>query len=165
MNETESKIAGDARRSATVDRGVGHLVVINGGGAAALLAFLQAVWDKDANLAAIVLLPLFVFALGTATAGAINLFRYKSSLLSEHYKQSQKEDLRPKQERWTRWSEGFQWSAVALFVLGAFTVTVGAALILAKMTLTFAISAEVLVVVVVASAICLLLRFLLPRDQ
>lgn len=70
------------RRDGMAEQGLKALLLLNGGGAVALLAFLQAIWIKDAMLA---LVPWIVAAiacvvLGAATAGAVHFLRYMASM-------------------------------------------------------------------------------------
>ena len=83
MSDSDSKTKLAEIRSKSVDSGIGHLVLINGGAAVALLAFLQAVWRESPDLSAIVLIPIIVFAGGAAAAGCTNYFRYNCSLSCE----------------------------------------------------------------------------------
>ena len=108
-------------RSATVDKAVGHLVVINGGAAVALLAFLQAVWGKYPDLSAIVLIPILVFTCGAGPGRMHQFLPLHSSLYCEQKCQtdekSQKEkfdELLRKHEFWTTWSWRFHWLSPAI---------------------------------------------------
>ena len=68
----------DARAEIT-NQGVRGLITINGGGAVALLAFLQAIWNKAPGLAKYVVIGIGVFSFGVFIAGFINFFRYHTS--------------------------------------------------------------------------------------
>ena len=59
--------------------GVRGLLLINGGGAVALLAFLQAVWDKDKDLVRIVVYGIAILGVGTFIAGLSHFLRYHAS--------------------------------------------------------------------------------------
>ncbi len=59
--------------------GVRGLLLINGGGAVALLAFLQAVWSQDEDLAKVVVEGLAAFCIGVAVAGLASFLRYHTS--------------------------------------------------------------------------------------
>jgi hypothetical protein len=138
------------------------LVLINGGAAAALLAFLQAVWGKSPDLSAIVLIPIMVFAFGAAAAGCVNYLRYNCSLSCEQQHDGDK-PLAERYKLWETWSWRIQWLAALLFVLGAVTITLGTAVILCKTLLQLAVLVELLVVGVGVAAICIVLRCFFPR--
>lgn len=67
-------------RSEITTEGVKGLFLMNGGGSVALLAFLQAVWEKQPQLAKFVLIGVGVMAFGLFLAGFVNFFRYHASL-------------------------------------------------------------------------------------
>ena len=64
------------------DQGPKALLLLNGGGAVALLAFLQAIWIKHAMsaLVAWIVAALVCLVLGAATAGAVHFLRYMTSM-------------------------------------------------------------------------------------
>lgn len=64
------------------EQGLKALLLLNGGGAVALLAFLQAIWIEDAMLALVpwIVAALVCLVLGAATAGAVHFFRYMASM-------------------------------------------------------------------------------------
>ena len=64
----------DAKRE-----GVKALVLMNGGGAVALLAFLQAIWHKDHVLAFWIVFGLAFLVVGVGSAGLVHLFRVHTS--------------------------------------------------------------------------------------
>ena len=66
-------------RAAVATEGVKGLFMLNGGGAVALLAFLQAVWEKSPALAKVSLLGIGIFAFGALLAGFVNFLRYHAS--------------------------------------------------------------------------------------
>jgi hypothetical protein len=161
MSEPEYDVDAADRQSATLDAGVAHLLVMNGGAAVALLAFLQASWIKDPDLAAIVLLPLFFFGLGTAASGVVNLLRYKASRLSTDCRETGSAKLKRDQERWSRCSQAIQCLAPGLFVLGILTLTIGASLALAGTRLLFTLIAELFLAIAGSVGFtCLILRLL-----
>lgn len=59
--------------------GVRGLLIINGGGAVALLAFLQAIWPDNKLLAKYVVIGIGAFAIGVFLAGLSNFLRYHAS--------------------------------------------------------------------------------------
>jgi hypothetical protein len=67
-------------RNQILNEGFKGLVLINGGGAAALAAFLQAIWDKPAAAAMrmYLLIGIGLLLLGTALAAILFLARYMS---------------------------------------------------------------------------------------
>jgi len=68
-----------AVRAEVTTEGVKGLFMMNGGGAVALLAFLQAVWEKQPQLAKFALAGIAAMSLGLVLAGLINFFRYHAS--------------------------------------------------------------------------------------
>jgi len=56
------------------------ILIINGGAAIALLAFLKEVWEKDVHLAQLIVVSLLFFSFGVACAGISNWLRYETSL-------------------------------------------------------------------------------------
>ena len=66
-------------RADVASEGVKGLLLLNGGGAIALLAFLQAIWDNK-PLAKVVLVGIGILALGAFLAGFVNFFRYHTSM-------------------------------------------------------------------------------------
>jgi hypothetical protein len=72
-------------RTEVITEGVKGLFVMNGGGAVALLAFLQAIWKDQPALANFVLRGIAIMALGLFLAGFVNLFRYLASFKSNRY--------------------------------------------------------------------------------
>jgi hypothetical protein len=61
------------------------LLLINGGGAAALLAFLGAIWSSPTGeaLARPTILSLWILSFGALVAAAFHLFRYEASFLQQ----------------------------------------------------------------------------------
>jgi hypothetical protein len=59
--------------------GVKALVLMNGGGAVALLAFLQAIWQKDQVLSGWIVGGLAFLVVGVGSAGLVHLFRVHTS--------------------------------------------------------------------------------------
>jgi hypothetical protein len=55
------------------------LLIINGGGAAALLAFLQAIWATNRELAKPTVVAMTILAFGAACAAAFHFFRHQAS--------------------------------------------------------------------------------------
>lgn len=68
------------QRNDAMREGVKALVLMNGGGAVALLAFLQALWSKEPVLVKYVLCALGFLVIGVALAGLVHFFRYHTSL-------------------------------------------------------------------------------------
>lgn len=68
-----------AARAEITTEGVKGLFLMNGGGSVALLAFLQAIWEKQPQLAKFVLAGIAIMCLGLVLAGFINFFRYHAS--------------------------------------------------------------------------------------
>ena len=59
--------------------GVRGLLIINGGGAVALLALLPVIWDQDTDLVRLVVYGAAVFGVGTCVAGLSHFLRYHAS--------------------------------------------------------------------------------------
>lgn len=62
---------------------------MNGGGAVALLAFLQAVWKDDPGLSRYVLTGIACHSLGVLFGGAVQLLRYSASFNFQEGKRNQ----------------------------------------------------------------------------
>lgn len=97
------------RRDSMAEHGLKALLLLNGGGAVALLAFLQAVWVKEQMLA---LVPWIIWAilslvLGAAMAGAVHFLRYMASMV---YQRDGKDEGR-------KVTKVHGWATVASFVL------------------------------------------------
>lgn len=70
------------RRDSMAEQGLKALLLLNGAGAVALLAFLQAIWIKEAMLALVpwIVTAILSLVLGAATAGAVHFLRYIASM-------------------------------------------------------------------------------------
>lgn len=70
------------RRDSMAEHGLKALLLLNGGGAVALLAFLQAIWVKEAMLPLVpwIVTAILSLVLGAATAGAVHFLRYMASM-------------------------------------------------------------------------------------
>ena len=64
------------------------LLVVNGGGATVLLAFLQAIWKSDKALAQATVWALLILGVGAALAASFHLLRYRASV---HYQGGDRE--------------------------------------------------------------------------
>lgn len=67
------------QRNEALREGVKGLFLMNGGGAVAMLAFLQAIWKDQPLLAKYVVVCLTFFAVGVFSAGLVQFFRYHAS--------------------------------------------------------------------------------------
>lgn len=67
------------QRDGLVLSAVNSLIIINGGGAVALLAFLQAIWKDDVLVTPYLLWGMLAFCLGLVFAGLINILRFFAS--------------------------------------------------------------------------------------
>jgi hypothetical protein len=95
------------------------LLIINGGGAAALLAFLQAIWSSQRALAKPTIVALIILAVGAVLAAAFHLFRYQASW---HH---QRGDL----NRWVKYRRFYlisAWLSLLAFLAGIVVVAIGA---------------------------------------
>ena len=104
-------------------QGVRGLLIINGGAAVSLLAFLQAIWDKDSELAKITIYGILFFTIGVFSAASINLFRYHTSLAAQQKK-------RKKHRIYFNLSYLFRYLALFMFGTGIFVIITGALRIL-----------------------------------
>ena len=122
---------GVERRSQIDTETVKGLLLINGGGAVALLAFLPSVLDKPSYepLARMVLIGLFAFHLGLLSAVLHNHFRRRCSLTYERFRMNP-----PKGSfLWCKLPEplichlslGFMWASVVAFTAGGLLVLWG----------------------------------------
>ncbi|MCZ6591287.1 MAG: hypothetical protein O7B98_09140 [Alphaproteobacteria bacterium] len=68
------------RRDQMAFHGLRALLILNGGGAVALLAFLQAIWDKPtaASLVPYILGGMIPLILGAAASGWVHFIRYQT---------------------------------------------------------------------------------------
>lgn len=67
------------QRNDALREGVKGLLLINGGGATAMLAFLQAIWTTKPEIAKYVVGCIAFLAVGLFLAGLVQLFRYQAS--------------------------------------------------------------------------------------
>lgn len=108
------------------------LMLANGGGAVALLAFLPTVFDKDIlrPLAIFVVAALFTFHLGIVAALIHSHYRRRCSLIYETHGMRPPpgklfgRDLREPTACWASWK--WMWASIVLFLGGGGTVFVGA---------------------------------------
>lgn len=68
------------QRNETATELVKALLVINGGGAVALLAFLQAIWTQHHTLAKPTAIGIALLALGALLAASFHIFRHQASI-------------------------------------------------------------------------------------
>jgi hypothetical protein len=67
------------QRNEALGEGVRGLFLMNGGGAVAMLAFLQAIWKDQPLLARYVVVSIAFLAAGVFLAGLVQFFRYHAS--------------------------------------------------------------------------------------
>ena len=67
------------QRNDALREGVKGLLLINGGGATAMLAFLQAVWPIKPQVVTYIVICIAFLALGLFLAGLVQFFRYQAS--------------------------------------------------------------------------------------
>lgn len=67
------------QRNDALREGVKGLLLINGGGATAMLAFLQATWATKPEIAKYVVVCIAFLAVGLFFAGLVQFFRYQAS--------------------------------------------------------------------------------------
>jgi hypothetical protein len=86
-DQTLSAEARTRQRDQAASDLVRALLIVNGGGAAALLAFLQAIWASHQGLAKPTIAAMVIMAFGAAMGAAFHLFRYQASW---HHQQGNK---------------------------------------------------------------------------
>ena len=107
------------QRDEASKEGVRGLLIINGGGGVALLAFLQAIWLKDEGLAKYVLIGISLLAFGVFFAGLSSFLRYHASF---NFQQG-------REDRWLLYRRGYVgcwYMSLSLFLLGIGVVVRGA---------------------------------------
>lgn len=117
----EDPIGARARHDARMQMGnesVRGLFLVNGGGAIALLAFLQEIWIPEPGLAQWILYGLLAFTIGVTLAAPINLIRAQSSLFHQ-YGPAKKGEFRRKAYL------VLTWLSVACFAFGCTLVIIG----------------------------------------
>lgn len=67
------------QRNDALREGVKGLFLMNGGGTVAMLAFLQAIWKENPQLAKYVLVCIAFLTIGVFLAGLVQFFRYHAS--------------------------------------------------------------------------------------
>ena len=67
------------QRNDALREGVKGLFLMNGGGTVAMLAFLQAIWKENPQLAKYVLVCIAFLTIGVFLAGLVQFFRYHTS--------------------------------------------------------------------------------------
>jgi hypothetical protein len=95
------------------------LLLLNGGGAGALLVFLQAVWDSNRALAHTTIWTLVCFATGATLAALFHLCRYRASV---HYQSGE----RTRGEKFARFYMVAASLSLTMFVVGVFVLATGA---------------------------------------
>ena len=106
------------RRDEMMIHAVRGLLIANGGGAVALLAFLQAIWSEDASLSLYVVCAQALMTLGVFFAGLVLLVRYETTIREQRGTPS-----------WRLWSRAYRITALVsllFFLAGALAVTLGA---------------------------------------
>ncbi len=112
------------RKDEFFNQGVRALLLINGGGAVALLAFVQAIWIEAQGLAAFVLVGASFFTIGAFLAAIVNFGRYYAAMYRDAWYDKGR----------AFWVNVYFWAAVAsmvCFLVGAGVVIVGGFLQLA----------------------------------
>ena len=107
------------QRDEASKEGVRGLLLINGAGAVALLAFLQAIWAKDSLLAKYVVVGIAILAFGVFFAGMANPLRYHASF---NFQQGNR-------DRWLLFRRGYigcWYTSLSLFLIGIGVVVIGA---------------------------------------
>lgn len=109
------------RRDQMAVHGLRSLLILNGGGAVALLAFLQAIWDKPnaAGLVPWILSGIIPFLLGAAASGWVHFLRYDATV---EYQMGR----RPSAKAMTHRHKFLTAFGYILFLLGMLIVVLGA---------------------------------------
>lgn len=107
------------QRNDALREGVRGLLLINGGAATAMLAFLQATWTTKPQLAKYIVGCIALLALGLFLAGLVQFFRYQASFSFQGGRQQAFKTYR------SLYLMSAYGSLVA-FLLGVFTLVVGA---------------------------------------
>jgi hypothetical protein len=105
-------------RAEITSEGVKGLFLLNGGGAVALLAFLQAIWDNK-PLAKVVVIGIGILTFGALIAGFVNFFRYHTSFNFQAGKTNAYKVFR-------NLALTFQYLSLVAFAAGAGVIVVGA---------------------------------------
>jgi hypothetical protein len=123
MATDQSQILSAEARTRQRDQAASELVrgllIINGGGGAALLAFLQAIWPSNKALAKPTIIALVIFSLGAASAATFHYLRHEASWFH------QSGDT----ERYRKFELLYRISAfvsLSAFVIGVIVIAVGA---------------------------------------
>ena len=106
------------QRNESVAELVKALLIINGGGAVALLAFLQAIWIPSRVLAKPIAIGISFLAFGALLAAAFHLFRHQASWYHQ----------KGEKEQWAKFRRFYLFSAsvsLLAFVAGIGVVVVG----------------------------------------
>ncbi len=83
MSERDSELKRALSRAEILTESVKGLLLVNGGGAVALLAFLQAIWSQDKELARVVLWGIAMMGGGLVFALLVQPFRVSHSKIVE----------------------------------------------------------------------------------
>jgi uncharacterized membrane protein len=98
------------------------LLIIHGGGAVALLAFLQALGNQNPELSKVILVGMAFLVIGLVLNVLFMTFRYHTSL--------EDQGRNPNWRKWRAWAFRFLYSSVACFVFAMGVLIVGAFLLL-----------------------------------
>ncbi len=111
------------RRDGMTAHGLRAVLLLNGGGAVALLAFLQAIWSETTaeNLVPWVIVGMIPLLVGAAAGGWVHFQRYEAS---EIYQMKSREKARKATKHHKRLTR----VAFGLFILGMAIVVIGALL-------------------------------------
>jgi hypothetical protein len=113
-------------RAEITTQGIRGLLLINGGGAAALLAFLQAVWNQDPRLANYVVTAIAWLAAGVSIAGVSFFLRYHTSFAFDKLKVTKKVSHYKAWKAWSHVSVASWYVSLAMFIVGLSWVVRGA---------------------------------------
>ena len=110
------------RRDSMAEQGLKAQLLLNGGGAVALLAFLQAIWIKEAMLALVpwIVTAILSLVLGAADAGAVHFLRYMASMAYQKEGADEGRKMTPVHGLATIFSFVFFLVGMGIVVFGAF---------------------------------------------
>jgi len=106
------------QRTEIASQGMRGLFLINGGGAVALLAFLQSAWTNTPALVPYVASGIVALMLGLVLAAAVSFVRIATSL---HYQNENFDRAR----RYSFWHRLLEKLAIAAFTIGILVVVIG----------------------------------------
>lgn len=122
---TQKATAADRAKARTqiFTEAINHIILVNGGAVVALLAFLQAIWDKDRELARVILYGIGFMLMAIVVCLAIPFIR----ILHSHWAQAiELPDRETKSRTWLWWVYNcLAYVAIILFLAGCLYIVCG----------------------------------------